>query len=115
MNEGPIRFPAVVLVFAGLTAASLTVTGGEEVAAETRKSMTHFLKVDGLHHGMVLWIRAGPGKQYRRVGLLRFNARAIRSYGCKTLASGYWCEISYRGTRGWSSGRYLADDHSRRT
>jgi uncharacterized protein YraI len=27
---------------------------------------------------------------------------------------GYWCEISYRGVRGWSSGRYLANDRSRR-
>jgi uncharacterized protein YraI len=82
--------------------------------ANREKITARYVKVEGLPQGQVLWVRSGPGTHFRRIGLLRHNARHVRNHGCKQVPRGYWCEISYRGLRGWSSGRYLANDRSRR-
>ncbi|HEV7251740.1 MAG TPA: hypothetical protein VGN97_01375 [Mesorhizobium sp.] len=73
-----------------------------------------YVKVDRIAQGRVLWVRSGPGRNFKRIGFLPHNARHIRSYGCKEIGTGYWCEIRYRGTRGWASGRFLANDRARR-
>lgn len=76
---------------------------------------SRFVRVDGIARGQVLWIRSGPGRSFERVGLLPSNARRIRNYGCQQRTTGYWCDIRYRGQRGWAAGRFLAEDRSRRT
>ena len=87
---------------------------GFATGATHEKITARYVKVDGLPPGQVLWIRSGPGTQFRRIGLLRYNARRVRNLGCKELPQGYWCKITYRGVRGWSSGKYLSNDRSRR-
>lgn len=50
-------------------------------------------------------IRTGPGTGYQRFDTVPDGSRVI-VYGC---GRGYdWCDIGWRGTRGWVSGNYLA-------
>lgn len=97
---------------AALVAASLSIAPSQSAHGQIA---SRFVKVDNLPRGQVLWIRSGPGRGFERVGLLPYNARRIRNYGCKRRATGYWCEIRYRGQHGWASGRFLAEDRTRRT
>lgn len=72
-----------------------------------------YLRVVNLKPGNILWIRAEPTVRSPRVGFLRYNDRYIQSYGCKTFRV-TWCEVIYRGTRGWASKLYLTEDTARR-
>ncbi len=90
--------------FHGAQAAQLAQADGEEEVT--------YLRVVNLRPGNVLWLRAGPTVRSPRVGFLRYNDRFIRSYGCKTFRV-TWCEVIYRGTRGWASKLYLAEDTAR--
>ncbi len=94
-----------------LAAAILvTVLGGESLAA----SDVSYVKVTGLPVGRVVWVRSKPGMSAKRVGFLPATARHIRSYGCSRFVTSGWCQIRYRGTRGWVSKRYLRPDLARR-
>lgn len=96
----------------GLVAAALLwPPAGGVTHAETG---ARYVKVKNLPPGRVLLIRVGPSRTFMAIGFLPHNARHIRNYGCKRLATGRWCELRYRGTRGWSSERYLAADRARR-
>jgi uncharacterized protein YraI len=108
MSYGRVTVAVVAVAF-GFREMSESASG-----ANREKITASYVKVEGLPQGQVLWIRSGPGTHFRRIGLLRHNARHIRNHGCKQVPQGYWCEISYRGVRGWSSGRYLSNDRSRR-
>jgi uncharacterized protein YraI len=49
-------------------------------------------------------MRAGPGTEYPAVSLIPADAR-IDIHGC--LKDGAWCDVSWRGNRGWVDARYL--------
>ena len=104
---------AVRLLFAALLSLSTlsTILSPSHAYAQIN---SRYVKVDKLAPGRVLWIRAGPGLRSKRIGFLPSTARHIRSLGCERTVLGHWCEIRYRGTRGWASGRYLAADRARR-
>jgi uncharacterized protein YraI len=102
----------IAIVIAG--ASGFGEMSGSASAENREKITAPYVKVEGLLQGRILWIRSGPGTQFRRIGFLRHNARDVRNYGCKQVLRGYWCEIRYRGVRGWASGKYLANDRSRR-
>jgi uncharacterized protein YraI len=72
-----------------------------------------YVKVAHIAGGHVLWLRSGPGRHFERIGLLPFGARHIRAYTCKVLATGSWCQVRYRGTRGWALKRFLVKDDAR--
>jgi hypothetical protein len=72
-----------------------------------------YVKVINIMPGHVLWLRSWPGLHFNRVGFLPHQARHIRAYTCKSLATGHWCQVRYRGTRGWALQRYLAEDPTR--
>lgn len=50
-------------------------------------------------------LRAGPSTRYPVVDVID-GGDNVRVYGC--LESGSWCDVSYRGDRGWMSANYLA-------
>lgn len=51
-------------------------------------------------------MRQGPSVNYRVIGTIP-GGTTVPVFGC---VSGYnWCEVGYRGQRGWSSARYLRD------
>ncbi len=49
-------------------------------------------------------VRAGPGVDYPRIGALARNT-TVEVSGC--IRDQTWCEVSWRGGRGWVSARYL--------
>jgi len=49
-------------------------------------------------------MRAGPSTEYPKVATLP-NGAAVDVHGC--LENWNWCDTSWRGIRGWVSGRYL--------
>ncbi len=49
-------------------------------------------------------LRAGPGTDYPVVARIPANAR-VRISGC--VEGWNWCDVSYRGIHGWTSGRLL--------
>jgi uncharacterized protein YraI len=59
-------------------------------------------------------LRAGPGRDYPIVTGAYANM-TLTVYGC--TAGRQWCDVNYRGYRGWISGRdlYLSGDRYRRT
>jgi len=72
-----------------------------------------YVKTVNVSPGHVLWLRSGPGLHFKRVGFLPHGARRVRAYTCKRLATGHWCQVRYRGTRGWALRHYLAKDPAR--
>ncbi len=55
----------------------------------------------------VLNIRSGPGAGLAIVGAIPPNGRGVRIVGSCT---GQWCQVDYRGTRGWVNKMYLSAD-----
>ncbi len=100
------RLPSLVLAAAILVAAP----GGVSLAAQSAS----YVKVTGLPVGRVVWVRSKPVPSAKRVGFLPATARHIRSYGCERLVASGWCQVRYRGTRGWVSKRYLKPDTAQR-
>jgi uncharacterized protein YraI len=113
MDAQPSRHARRHIGFA--LAASLAMLFAALPEVVVAQIASRFVKVDNIAKGRVLWLRSGPGRGYERIGLLPYNARRIRNYGCRQRATGYWCEIRYRGQHGWASGRFLAEDRARRT
>jgi len=60
----------------------------------------------------VLYVHARGSLASRRIGRLPHNARGVRNYGCRwsNIDKGTWCEIEYRGLRGYAAQMYLAED-----
>ncbi len=63
--------------------------------------------VGGVAPGHVAWMHAGPGLSYQHVGYLQANATHVRTTNCGHLATDNWCQVHYRGTRGWVQDRFL--------
>lgn len=97
---------------AALGAALLfALNGNSDPAAAAER----YVKVAHVARGHVLWLRSGPGRHFKRIGFLPYGARHIRAYTCKALATGSWCQVRYRGIRGWASKRFLVKDRARLT
>lgn len=95
---------------AAFGSALLFALGGNcsSAAADAR-----YVKMVRVTFGHVLWLRSGPGRHFERIGFLPYGARHIRAYTCKALATGGWCQVRHRGTRGWASKRFLVKDSAR--
>ena len=74
---------------------------------------SQYVKVKGIPPGHLLWIHSEPSGSSERIGFFPYSARHIQNYGCKRFVSP-WCQVIYRGTRGWARERFLADDKARR-
>jgi len=83
------------------------------VASAANVGNSDYVKVQGLRSGHVLWSHSEPSGASKRIGFLPFRARHIRNYECNRFVTD-WCQVIYRGTRGWARERYLADDKDRR-
>lgn len=56
-------------------------------------------------------MRSGPSTQYPPVLVIPYGSR-VDIRGC--LRSQAWCDVDYRGIRGWVSGSYLQADYDQR-
>ena len=71
--------------------------------------------------------RVAPDADSRRIARIPFNARGIKNYGCPShvtfeqwkrmtevqkdrAARSRWCEVEYKGQKGWVAGRFLKED-----
>ena len=99
---------ATRMTIMGLTLTLFAIQGTSANAAAP------YFKVHGLPPGAVLWVRSGPGPQFKRIGFFPATARHIRSYGCRKFVRGTWCRVEYRGGLGWAPQRLLSKDNGRR-
>jgi len=102
------RYRELFFVFWVLALAALTPLGAGSARA-TADGPDH-LRVIGVQRGDVLWIRAGPSANHRKVGSVPFDGRGINNLGCRSFGQSFWCQVKYRGVVGWSNGRYLGED-----
>lgn len=91
-----------------------------------------FHAVRGLDKGDVLNICVEPSANAAKVGEIPHDGTCLRNLGCKgglsfqefsELSASQqrrrlrdnprWCQVEYRGVRGWVSGRYLGEDGCR--
>jgi N-acetylmuramoyl-L-alanine amidase len=85
------------------------------IAAAIAKTVAQFCKpgeastyrVVNVAPNDVLNIRSGPDANLSIVSTIPPNARGVRIVGACT---GQWCQIDYRGARGWVNRRFLASD-----
>lgn len=89
------------------------IAGGASYAG-SEASEASYVRVMGLPVGQVLWVRLKPSVSASRIGFLPATARHIRSYGCIRPAAASWCQVRYRGTRGWAYKKYLKPDNMQR-
>ncbi|HHN66950.1 MAG TPA: SH3 domain-containing protein [Thermopetrobacter sp.] len=62
--------------------------------------------VTGVPRWDVLWVRSGPSVRYARIGSLPPAACGVRIRYCSRYRPN-WCNIQWRGIRGWVNTRYL--------
>ena len=63
--------------------------------------------VYGVDDDDVLNMRSGPSEAYAIVGAIPSNGSGVRMVG---PCIGLWCQIQFRGTRGWANRYYLAQN-----
>lgn len=92
------RLKAAVLAF--FVFAAPAMFAGEAAAATVIGYTTTALK-----------LRAGPGTGYPVVATMPARDR-VTVYGC--LSGWSWCDVGWRGHRGWASGRYIEAPYQQR-
>ncbi len=84
------------------------ITGWASMKFLTREvSAGSSYRVRGIRNDDVLFIRAWPSAQSKKVGSIPPNGRGVSKLG---PCEGNWCKISYRGITGWASMMYLIAD-----
>lgn len=94
-----------------LVAAALALCAGASL--EPAAAAPRYYRVVRVPVGKVVWIRSGPGWNFKKIGFLPSRARHIRSSGCKAFPADQWCRVKYRGTTGWAPRLNLARDTMR--
>jgi hypothetical protein len=95
--------------------------------AQTAAPDPQLWAVTGVRSDDALNLRVAPDADSPRVARIPFNARGLRNYGCPNhvtfeqwkrmtelqkdrAARARWCEVEYRGQKGWVAGRFLKED-----
>jgi uncharacterized protein YraI len=72
-------------------------------------------------------LRAAPSAEAKRIAKIPHNARGLKNYGCPNYvtfeqwkrmtqaqkdwaARSRWCQVEYKGLKGWVAGRFLKED-----
>jgi len=86
-----------------------------------------FWAVTGVRPDDALNLRVAPDADSRAIARIPHNARGLKNFGCPNevtfeqwkrmtqaqrdwAARSRWCQIEYRGQRGWVAGRFLKED-----
>jgi hypothetical protein len=94
---------------------------------QTAEPDPHFWAVTGVRPDDALNVRVAPDADSRRIARIPFNARGIKNHGCPNhvtfeqwkrmtqvqkdwAARSRWCEVEYKGQKGWVAGRFLKED-----
>jgi hypothetical protein len=95
--------------------------------AQTAALDPEFWAVTGVRSDDALNLRVAPDADSRRIARIPFNARGLKNHGCPNhvtfeqwkrmtqaqkdwAARARWCEVEYKGQKGWVAGRFLKED-----
>ncbi|HHB83827.1 MAG TPA: hypothetical protein ENK61_10225 [Devosia sp.] len=53
-------------------------------------------------------IRTGPSVRNRKIGVIPYDGVGVVKHRCQTRGRSTWCNITYRGTRGWVSANFIS-------
>jgi hypothetical protein len=110
------RLLSTAAVLVAAPALGQTLAGGPD-----------FWAVTGVRSDDALNLRVAPNADSRRIARIPFNARGIKNFGCPNYvtfeqwrrmtqvqrdraARSRWCQVEYKGMRGWVAGRFLKED-----
>lgn len=97
-----------LLVLATLAASTLPTA---TVAPAQQSNWSHRDRTNSGYTIRQSAMRAGPDRDYPRVRLIPAS-RSVDVFGC--LNDWSWCDVGYRGDRGWVQGRWLSADYQGR-
>ena len=97
--------------------------------AQTAVDGSSYWAVTGVPSYDSLNLRAEPRAESKRLAKIPFNARGIKNYGCPNhvtfeqwkrmtqsqkdwAARSRWCQVEYKGTKGWVASRFLKEDEA---
>jgi hypothetical protein len=86
-----------------------------------------FWAVTGVRSDDALNLRVAPDGDSRRIARIPHNARGLKNHGCPNTvtfedwkrmteaqrdkaALSRWCQVEYKGQKGWVAGRFLKED-----
>jgi hypothetical protein len=86
-----------------------------------------FWAVTGVRPDDALNMRVAPSADSKLIARIPFNARGLKSHGCPNhvtfeqwkrmteaqrdwAARSRWCQVEYKGLKGWVAGRFLKED-----
>jgi hypothetical protein len=116
MFTGRAPIVCIVLLLAATSALAQTDVEGPAYWAVTGVS-----PYDSLN------LRVAPSAESRRIAKIPYNARGLKNYGCPNhvtfeqwkgmtqaqkdwAARSRWCQVEYKGMKGWVAGRFLKED-----
>jgi hypothetical protein len=87
--------------------------------------------VTGVRSNDALNLRLGPNADSHAIARIPYNARGLKNFGCPNrvtfqqwlrmskaqrdrAARSRWCQVEYKGMKGWVHGRFLKEDASPR-
>jgi hypothetical protein len=97
--------------------------------AQTTPDRPTYWAVTGVASDDSLNLRMAPNADSKRIAKIPFNARGLKNYGCPNhvtfeqwkrmtqeqkdnAARARWCQVEYKGLRGWVAGRFLTEDEA---
>jgi hypothetical protein len=99
----------------------------QTTATRAASDAPSYWAVTGVRSDDALNLRVAPNAEAKRIAQIPHNARGLRNYGCPShvtfeqwkrmtkaqkdrAARSRWCEVEYRGMKGWVAGRFLKED-----
>lgn len=69
-----------------------------------------YVRIKGIAPGEVLWLYEEPRHASKKLAWLGHLVSGIRVLRCQSVSDLTWCEVTYRGLRGWADERNLAPE-----
>jgi hypothetical protein len=117
----------LVCLVAVLTAAPALVPAWAPALAQAPYDGPGSWAVTGVRSDDSLNLRVAPNADSKRIAKIPFNARGLKNFGCPNhvtfeqwkrmteaqrdfAARSRWCQVEYKGVKGWVAGRFLKED-----
>jgi hypothetical protein len=108
---------------------TLLLLAATSALAQTESDGTTSWAVTGVASYDSLNLRIAPNADAKRIAKIPFNARGLKNYGCPNhvtfeqwkrmtqaqkdaAARARWCQVEYKGMKGWVAGRFLREDEA---
>lgn len=106
---------------------SLALLAAAPAAVQAQAHGPDFWAVTGVTSSDALNLRVSPNADSRALARIPYNARGLKNLGCpndvtferwKLMTQGQrdraararWCQVEYKGNKGWVAGRFLRED-----